>query len=177
MSSPYIYPEERFRDEEEILPGWTWGEHREMEKMLAELEGESPTVKKAREALDARLIEAGLMTEDHTRIRICRHCWKQEGVKHDEECPEHIDPRLFVKREAGGYQYLTDLLVVAHTTSVPMTDEEAVEYFPVVQLMFTDDTVIQYITRREVLGHEYKMLPWQFDKEAWEVRPIVRSGS
>lgn len=80
-------------------------------------------------------------------------------------------------RDAGGYQYLSDEFKVVHTTSVPMNDEEAIDYFRIVQCMFPKDSVkVKYLTRREMNGHEYKMIPWQYDPDMKVVKQIVKSN-
>jgi hypothetical protein len=76
-----------------------------------------------------------------------------------------------VEREAGAYEYLDEKFVVLHTTSVPMTDREALEYFPIVEQWFNEMTP-KYITKRAVDGHEFKMLPYTYDADTGEVTPI-----
>lgn len=77
-----------------------------------------------------------------------------------------------VEREAGAYQYLTDKFEIIHTTSVPMTDDEALEYFSIVQLQYPTVT-LQYITRRGMNEYKFAMMPFQYDKETGEVKPIA----
>ena len=173
--SPYIKPPEP-ADHVVIFTTeggetYTWGEHRQMEAMLAELEEQDELVAMARQKLDYKLREADIETLEPELI--CRHCHQPMSKPHDFDCPESNDPAHWVKREAGGYEYLDDKLQPVHLTSVPMTDEEALEYFGIVQLMFpTGEVNVTYITRREINGHEFKMMPWKFDKETWEVTPI-----
>lgn len=160
----------------ETSPAFTWGDHRQMLKWLQEAEAGDEAIRTARERLDAALEQIGYKEPP----LICEHCHRPEGAvpAHDIECPDSDDPSLWAKREAGGYQYLTDKFEVVHTTSVPMTDDEALEYFGVVQLMFPadPDLWVRYIMRREINGHEFKMMPWQFNKDVWEVFPIVKPG-
>lgn len=81
-------------------------------------------------------------------------------------------------REAGGYQYLTDVFEVVHVTSSPLTDQQALDDFPMVNRWFEHQNVrVTYITRREMESSDYKMMPFQYDPETKEVNPIVRSGA
>jgi hypothetical protein len=151
-------------------PDFTWGDHRRMLAMLQEMEDDNPVLAAARKRLDDALKESGWTTRTEL---ICQWCHQPESKPHEIECRDHNDPALWVKREAAAYQYLTPDFVVAHTTSVPMTDVEALEYFSIVELMFPgDEQVVKYITRKAVDSNEFKMMPWQFDLETWEVSPI-----
>lgn len=179
----YIKPPEP-ADDVVLIPGqdgepdYTWGDQRQMEKWLQELEEDNPAIKVAREKLEAVLDQAGLLGT--LPELVCQFCWRKESEPHEVECPDHNDPAMWVKREAGGYQYMDANFRVVHTTSVPMTDDEALGYFGIVQMMFpheSEDFHVKYILRREVGGTEYKMMPYTFDKETWGVSDIVRSGS
>lgn len=156
---------------------YTWGEHRKMEKMLAELERTDSSVRKAREKLDIRLAEFGIQQYGPT-ILICEHCGEQEFKLHKENCLDYYKD-LPVVREAGGYQYLDDRFRIIHTTSVHCNDEEALDYFRIVALMFPSDSDfhVKYIMRREMHETTYKMLPYQYDPETKEVTPIERPGT
>lgn len=154
---------------------WTWGQHRAMEKSLTELEMSDAQVRAARDKLDQTLIEHGYSVDPvQQSIRYCEHCGKAEYVRHEESCPDYLKD-LPVTREAGGYKYLTEGFVEVYMTSVPMTDEEALEYFKIVQIM-TGKTPVRYIMRREMHNYVYAMLPWQYDNIAEEVLPIERPG-
>jgi len=159
-------------------PDYTWGDQRKLGAMLEEMEAENPAVAAARVRLDEALEKAGMLGT--LPELICEFCWRPESKPHEIDCQDNNDPSLWVKREAGGYQYMDQRFRVIHTTSLPMTDDEALEYFGIVQLMFPaepDDFEVKYIMRREIHGTEYKMMPWQFDKETWEVSPIERPGA
>lgn len=158
----------------EDQPAFTWGEHRSMKKMLDEMEDPnhpsfSATVKASSELLDNLLESYRKVTE-----QVCEFCWKKVSEEHEIDCPDHNDPAMWVKREAGGYQYLDDKFVPVHLTSVPMTDEEALDYFKIVSLMFPTypNLWVRYITRREINGTEFKMMPYQFNKDLWQVFPL-----
>lgn len=157
----------------ETTPAFTWGDHRQMLKYLQEAEAGDEAIAAARRRLDEGLAELGYKKPE----RICQYCHMPESTqRHEPECVDNNDPSLWVKREAGGYQYLSNEFVVVHTTSVPMTDEEALDYFGIVQLMFHNDPDmwVRYITRREINGIEYKMMPYQYNKDVREVFPIER---
>lgn len=76
-----------------------------------------------------------------------------------------------MNREAGGYQYLNEKFEEIHSTSVPMTDREALEYFSIVALWFTT-TSPKYILKRDMNEYEYKMMPYTYDAETEEVTRI-----
>lgn len=157
---------------------YTWGEHREMEKALDELEAADADVRKARERLDYTLNKHGIRPYAAPPYLICEHCGQSEYVRHAEDCPDYLID-LPVTREAGAYQYLTDKFEIVHSTSAPLNDEEALEYFGMVQLMFPregPDFWVRYIMRREMHGGEFKMMPWQYNKDVGEVFPIERPG-
>lgn len=98
--------------------------------------------------------------------------WEQEdGTEYTTVCTSSY--HKIVKRERGAYQYLSDKFVVVHDTSVPMTDEEALEYFSVVQVWLADVPVV-YITARELDGNDkFKMLPYKRDPETGKVVSLV----
>lgn len=158
-------------------PAFTWGDHRRMLKMLEEAQLSDKAIAEARHRLDLSLMHAGFDTSEPEMI--CEFCHRKESEPHEVECRDHNDPSMWAKREAGGYQYMSSEFKIVHTTSVPMTDDEALEYFGVVQLMFPSKPTLEvkYILRREINGTEYKMMPWKFDIATWEVTPIERSGS
>lgn len=152
---------------------FTWGDHRAMLKILKDLEDSDEAVAMAHQRLRDALNAAGMIEEPEL---ICEFCHRKISEPHEVECQDSNDPSLWAKREAGGYQYLSATFEVVETTSVPMTDQEALEYFGIVQLMFPadPDLEVKYIMRREVMGTKYEMMPWIFDKETWEVSPIER---
>jgi hypothetical protein len=76
-----------------------------------------------------------------------------------------------VEREAAGYEYLSEKFESLHTTSVPMTDQEALEYFSLVHTWFPNSGV-KYITRRAMGGTRYEMMPYTYDVETREVTRI-----
>lgn len=76
-----------------------------------------------------------------------------------------------VEREAAGYQYLNEKFEAIHITSVPMTDQEALEYFPIVAVWF-NDTAPKYVMKRGFDEHDYKLIPYQYDAESKEVSRI-----
>lgn len=170
---------EKHDDSEEILPGWTWGDHRMMEAALKELEESDPRVKAAREQLDAKLIEAGLMAPPAPPVEVCSECGQPVFKPHDYDCPDRPAlPGEIPERDAGGYQYINDKFEVVHTTSVPMNDEEAFDYFRnVEQMNFNHETHVRYLTKRGLRDNDYKMLPFQYDSETKEVTPIAIPGS
>jgi hypothetical protein len=157
-------------DPESGTPAFTWGDHRQMLKFLQESEASDEAIAAAGRRLEEALASVGYKEPE----LICEFCHRKEGQPHEPECRDHDDPSMWAKREAGGYQYLDDGFRIVHTTSVPMTDEEALEYFSVVQLMFTGepDLWVRYIKRREINSVEYKMIPWQYNKDVGEVFPI-----
>lgn len=160
----------------ETQPAFTWGDHRMMSAMLDEAEASDPNIAAARARLDATLVEAGFSYEPEL---VCQWCWHKINQPHDTDCRDHNDPALWVKREAAGYQYMNDKFVIVHTTSVPMTDQEALEYFGIVQLMFTadPDLWVRYIMRRDIGEQTFKMMPFQYNKDVREVFPIERPGA
>lgn len=150
-------------------PAFTWGDHRRMAAMLEDLEADNPAVAKARERLDEAL---GLYEKQV--VLICEFCWQPENKPHDRDCRDNNDPALWVKREALSYEYLGPDMKPVHLTSVPMTDDEALGYCGIVELMFTGPGPhVKYIMRKALDGSR-AMMPWQFDAETWEVREIVR---
>lgn len=97
--------------------------------------------------------------------------WEDDnGVEHTTTCTSTF--HVIVKREAGAYEYLTEKLDVLHTTSVPMTDQEALEYFSFVQEWFPNEDV-KFITRRELDGKTFEMMDFFWDRELKEARPIA----
>lgn len=75
-------------------------------------------------------------------------------------------------REAQSYQYLNDKFEVLTSTSIPLTDKEALEYFSIIQLQWWEDDVT-YITKRGFDPSDtYKMLPYRYDRDAKEVIPF-----
>jgi hypothetical protein len=157
-------------------PAFTWGDHRKLSAMIDELEESEPAVATARLRLDAAMVETGFMSDGEI-IKICEFCHKPEGKPHDIECRDSDDPSLWVKREALSYQYLDDKFVVIHITSVPMTDEEALEYFGLVDLMFPDEVHPKYITRKGLTESTWSMMPYIYDHEANEYDTIEGAGS
>ena len=154
---------------------FTWGEHRAMERELKLLEATNVDVKAARIRLDETLEANGINPNPPEKPLICEHCGREEFLRHIPECPDYLKD-LPITREAGGYKYLDENFVECHVTSVHATDEEALDYFRIVQLMFprSPDFKVKYIMRREMHSFEYKMLPWYYDAETKEVRPIER---
>lgn len=156
-------------------PAFTWGDHRRLVKMLEAMDGSEDAIAAAKANLEKSLEEAGYVKPE----RICEYCHRKESEDHEIECRDSNDPSLWARREAGGYRYLDENFHHVHTTSVPLSDEEALEYFKIVQLMYPADPdyKVKYIMRREINGSEYHMMPFYFDKEKWEVFPIEQPGS
>lgn len=153
---------------------YTWGQHRQMEASLRKLEMDDTMVAEARRRLDAVLLDHGFDPNPPVAELICEHCRRKEYLIHAEDCPDY-EKDLAVTREAGSYQFLTDGFIPVHITSVCVNDEEALDYFRIVQVWFYDVNV-KYVMRREMHGSEYKMIPWQFDREANAVKPIEVSN-
>lgn len=152
---------------------WTWGEHRQMESWLKDLEDEDPVVKASREKLDDALAQAGIDPGMGPVVRICEHCGVEEYTLHKLNCP---DSKNDLGREAGGYQYLDDTFQPVWLTSVPRTDEFALRHFKNIQLM-NPEVNVTYILRRPMHGTAYEMMPFRFDRtlgEEGEVVPIVQ---
>lgn len=155
---------------------WTWGEHRQMEAWLKELEADDPVTAAARKKLDDTMIEAGIKPDERV-IRVCEFCGVEEFTIHNYGCPSARDD--VTGREAGGYQYLDENFQPVWTTSVPRTDEFALQHFKNIQMMHEDINVC-YILRRPMHSNEYSMMPFRFDRtlgEEGEVVPIVRPGA
>lgn len=158
----------------ETSPAFTWGDHRAMSAALEEIEEDSPAVAAARERLDRALEDCGWTVAGKVK-QICQFCWQPEDKPHETDCRDNNDPALWVKREALAYQYLGPDFVPVHTTSVPMTDDEALQYFGIVELMFVGEGPhAVYIMRKALDSMEFKMMPWTFDADKWEVEEIVR---
>lgn len=179
----YIAPPPPGDDEVIFVDGsgksYTWGEHRRMEEALKELERSGTDVLEARKRLDATLASNGFIVDDFSPvILICEHCGTKEYLRHDPECQDYYKD-LPVTREAGGYKYLDQGLRPIHTTSIPMTDEEALDHFRIVALMFPaePDVHVTYIMRRPMHEGEYQMLPWRYDVTTGEVSPIESAGA
>lgn len=85
-------------------------------------------------------------------------------------CTSKFHANLVV-REAGAYEYLSENFETLHSTSVPMTDKEALEYFSLIKVWFPLEKPC-YITRRELDGREFKMMPWRYDNETGRVEKI-----
>lgn len=164
-------------DDDEIIyeveggEAYTWGAHRAMEKALKEMERDNHDVLAARQRLDEVLQANGFSIDDwKSAPLVCEFCGKTEYVRHDPECRMYeIDKP--VTREAGGYQYYDQYMELVHTTSSPLTDEEAFDHFRIVQLMFPreEDFKVKFIFRREMHETEYKMMPVTYDPETKEV--------
>lgn len=84
---------------------------------------------------------------------------------------EEEDTSPDLEREAAGYQYRDSSFQIIHTTSVPMTDQEALEYCSIVDAWFLDVSPMYVEVRRLDSGH-YKMLPYVYDAETREVAPL-----
>lgn len=151
---------------------YTWGEHRAMEKQLPLLAVDDEMVAEAKRRLDNVLLEHGYDPNPPPAEFICEHCKRREYIIHAEDCPDY-EKDLAVTREAGAYQFLNDRFEVVHHTSVCVNDEEAIDYFRIVQVWFIDEN-IKYVMRRELHGSEFKMIPWQYDKETGAVTKIER---
>lgn len=155
---------------------WTWGQHRAMEKSLASMEADDQIIKAARTRLDQTLIEHGVYTDPTSVVvRNCEYCGTPEFVRHDEDCRDYYRD-LPVTREAGGYRYLDSSFQEITCTSVPMTDEEALEYFGIIQVQFPGDVDVRFIMRRPMHEGEYELMPYYYDKDKGEVYPIERPG-
>lgn len=159
-------------DEEEIFEGWTWGEHRAMEKSLLQLELDDEQLRDARERLDDKLREAGIDPDaprDQSHF-ICEFCKRDEWLVHAEDCPDY-DPNDKSVREAAAYQYLDEKFVVLHTTSMPLCDDDAVDTFRIVAIWFPNNPP-RYVLRKDFGSDEFKMIPWQYVEG--EVKQIER---
>lgn len=156
-------------DDQLIYPGWTWGDHRHMLNILIGLEAEDAAVRAASKKLDT-IISRELSPEDYIMAPPkCPECLTLDGLPHDDDC------KTGPPREAGGYQYLNDRFEPIHTTSVPLTDADALDYFYQVETMFQANNAFGatgYITRRELKGTKYEMMPFKFDVEAGEIVPL-----
>lgn len=163
-----------FTDSEGIA--YTWGQHREMERTLDELEKQDTDVKSARVRLENTLAKYGIRANAPV-IKVCEFCGTNEYATHKTSCVDYLKD-LPVTREAGAYKYLSDKFEVVHQTSAPLNDDEALGYFGIVQLMFQrdPDLWVRYILRRNLHEDEFKMMPWEFNKDVWEVLPIVRKS-
>lgn len=150
-------------NEQELKPGWTWGQHREMMTTLDELEMEDDALAAAHAKLDAVMREVGIDPDtplDKTHF-VCEFCGKDEWIVHDEKCPD-FDQRDVFTRDAAAYQYWDSEFVELHTTSVPGNDEEAADYFRIVTIWFPDHPPM-YVLRKEFGGSEtFAMIPWLF---------------
>lgn len=72
-------------------------------------------------------------------------------------------------REAGGYEYRDEFFGLVLVTSVPRTDDEALEYFKVVQ-EWGEPAV--FILKREYEEFTYKPMPYKYDPDTKEVNPL-----
>jgi hypothetical protein len=160
-------------DEEEIFEGWTWGEHRAIEKSLYQLEMDSDTLAAARQRLDDKLLSAGVdpnAPRDKSHF-ICEYCKRDEWLVHAEDCPDY-DPADRTAREAAAYQYMDEGFHDLHTTSVPVNDADAVDYFRIVAIWFPSDPP-KYLLRKEFGADTFHMIPWQYvDGEVKEIVPL-----
>lgn len=159
-------------------PAWTWGDQRLMQQQLADLESSDPAVMKARQRLDAYLEENGWQEGGPKRL-VCACCYRSPEEPHEEECRfRPLRPEEIVQREAHGYEYYSGRFEPIHMTSVPMNDEEALDYFRIVDAMqFTEDVRVQYIYKRAWGENEYKMMPYQYNRETGEVIEITKNRS
>ena len=169
-------------DDDEILfedrgdgQPYTWGEHRAMEAMLAELEESNPEVKAAREKLDAKMVEYGLK---HPPVMVCSGCGQPEFKPHDEECEYRpARPEEIPVRDAHGYEYYTAKFEPLHMTSVPCNDEEALDYFRIVAAMqFSEEVRVVYVFKRAWGENEYKMMPYQYFQETGEIIELKKDS-
>lgn len=152
---------------------YTWGQHRQMEKQLHLLEMDDEMVREARRRLDSVLLEHGFDPNPPVPDFECEHCHRKEYLIHAEDCPDY-EKDLAVTREAAAYQWLNDKFEVVHQSSVCVNDEEACDYFRIVQVWFINENV-KYLMRKEMYGDgNFHMLPWQYDKETGAVTPIER---
>lgn len=149
-------------DPDNDLPGWTWGEHRHMAAMLKELEEQDQDVAAARQKLDYRLREAGWLSPEGAEPTWCVSCHKKPEEPHDHDCPHNNDPALWVKRERAAYQWLDAMFTPLHTSSVPMDDEEALDYSKLVELWFPGRKV-KYLWGKDLGSNDFKMLPYQIE--------------
>jgi hypothetical protein len=158
------------------MPAFTWGDHRAMLRQLEEMESENPMVLKARERLQRYLVENNWL-EDGPKRLICAKCGRSPEQPHEEECEYRpARPEEMVQREAHGYEYYSDRFEPVHMTSVPMDDEEALDYFRIIDaIRFTEDIRVQYVYKRAWGESEYKMMPYQFNRETGQVLPIETS--
>lgn len=148
---------------------YTWGQHRQMEKWLKEAEEDDPLVKEARQRLDAALEEVGFQVNDDI-IFWCQWCKQEETRPHLQTCPDWEPPPT---REAAAYRYRDASFNIIHTTSVPMTNQEALEYFSVVAVWF--DKPPTYVESREFDSSKFTMLPFVYDADTREVTKLENS--
>lgn len=74
-------------------------------------------------------------------------------------------------RESQSYQYLDDKFQVVTYTSIPTTDEEALDHFRIIALQYNVD--VTYVTARGFgATDKYKMLPFKYDRVTGEVTPL-----
>lgn len=152
---------------------YTWGEHRRMAASLRTLGMEDEMIREAEHRLDAVLLDHGFDPHPPPADFICEHCKRKEYLVHAEDCPDY-EKDLAVTREAAAYQWLNDKFEVVHQSSVCVNDEEACDYFRIVQVWFINENM-KYLMRKDFYGDGgFHMLPWQYDKETGAVTPIER---
>lgn len=157
----------------EHQPAFTWGDHRMMEKTLKELEASDPNVMLARQRLDDYLEFNGWREGDPKRL-VCSDCRRSPEQPHEEECQYRpARPEEIPVRDAHGYEYYSDKFEPLHMTSCPANDEEALDYFRIVDAFTYDREVrVTYIYKRAWGESEYKMMPYQYFRETKQVIPI-----
>lgn len=76
-------------------------------------------------------------------------------------------------RTAGGYKYYDKSFREVHTTSVPINDEEALDYFGVVSVWFDELDQPRYLARRALDGSKFDMLPYEYNYMTGETQGIA----
>jgi len=159
------YVEYQPKDTDLIREGYTWGDYRKMVEFLDSMDEDDPVTETARAKFEVVPLP-----------RWCEYCHRPQGEPHELECRDSNDPSLWVKREARAYCYLDENYEELHTTSVPMTDTEALDYFRIVSIWFPS-TPPKFITRKGMDSEAFVPMPYFFEAEFEAVIPIVRPST
>lgn len=95
-----------------------------------------------------------------------------DGVEPGETFVDEDDKLV---RTAASYRFYDASLKEVHTTSVPVNDEEALEYFGIVSVWFDDRDQPRYLSRRSFDSGDFKMLPYEYNYMTGEVQELNRS--
>lgn len=153
------------------MPDFTWGMHRQINQWLREAEEDDPAVKAARERLDSFLEKSGLEARKYFSTLVCEHCGRTEVQSHEPTCPDWEEPP---QREAAGYQYRDASFNVIHVTSIPATDEEAMDYCRIVAVWFNYKGDV-YVEARRFGEGKHKMIPFVYNTETREVKSLEQA--